>query len=50
MPWTETIDPQDDTFHRRTDDPYWNESSFVSFYVPERRISGVIYFHFCTDG
>ena len=46
MPWTETVDPQDDKFHRRTDDPYWNESSFVSFYVPERRISGVIYFHF----
>jgi hypothetical protein len=46
MPWTDAIDPVDDRFHKRTADPYWNESSFVTFYVPERRMMGVIYFHF----
>jgi hypothetical protein len=46
MPWTERIDPRDDLFHPRNDDPYWNESTFVTFYAPERRLSGVIYFFF----
>jgi hypothetical protein len=34
----------DDGFHPPTDDdPYWTETSWYSFYVPERRLSGALY-------
>ncbi len=29
-----------------TDDPYWNESSWFSFSLPERRLHGLIYYFF----
>jgi hypothetical protein len=38
-----TVD--DDLFHPRNDDPYWNESSFITFCVPERGINGLVYFY-----
>lgn len=34
----------DDGFHLPTDDdPFWTETSWYSFYVPERRLSGALY-------
>src|SRR3978361_1879022 len=30
--------PEDDTFHRASDDPYWFETNWWSLNVPERRI------------
>jgi hypothetical protein len=38
------IGREDDYFHQLSDDPYWNESSYFSFMVPERVLSGIIYF------
>lgn len=46
MGWSDTIDPNDDRFHQRNDDPWWNESSYLSFSIPERDTLGVLYFHF----
>ena len=37
--------PDDDRLHPRDDDPYWNESSWISVMVPERGIGGSIYFY-----
>jgi hypothetical protein len=42
------IRPQDDHFHKdiMTDSPYWNESAWFSFMIPERSLSGFVYmFH-----
>lgn len=39
------ISLEDDRFHRRNDDPYWNESSIIVFQIPERKIGGHIYFY-----
>ena len=36
--------PEDDQFHVRDDDPHWNESSWISFMIPERGLGGMIYF------
>ena len=39
-----TIGPQDDSFHLATnDDPWWIETNWFSFWVPERALSGTIY-------
>lgn len=46
MAWTTKIDPRDERFHPRTDDPWWNESSFISFRVPERNLMGMLYHYF----
>lgn len=46
MAWSGGVLPEDDQFHVRNDDPYWNESSYVSFSVPERGIQGMFYFYF----
>lgn len=37
--------PEDDSFahHGRSDDPFWNESSWFGFMVPERKIDGYFY-------
>jgi len=32
--------PEDDTYHRPLDDPFWFETTWWSFNVPERRIGG----------
>jgi hypothetical protein len=37
--------PEDDLFHPRDDDPYWNESSWIAFRIPERGIGGMIYYY-----
>jgi hypothetical protein len=39
------IRPEDDSFHHdiRTDDPFWNESGWFPFHVPERELSGFVY-------
>lgn len=39
------IDPTDDQFHPRNTDPHWNESAFFTFCVPERAVSGLVYFY-----
>ena len=39
------IKPEDDYFHPRSDSPYWNESSWIQFMVPERQIDGWAYFY-----
>lgn len=46
MPWTDVPSLEHEKFHRRNDDPYWNESSFVSFRIPERNLMGLIWFYF----
>jgi hypothetical protein len=39
--------PQADRFcTNRTGDPYWNESAWFSFSIPERKIHGLIYYFF----
>ena len=38
------IVPEDDHFHPRSDDPYWNESAWFAFNIPERSLSGFVYF------
>ena len=39
--------PQADRFcANRTNDPYWNESAWFSFSIPERKIHGLIYYFF----
>jgi hypothetical protein len=44
--YTEKVLPEDDRFHVRNDDPYWNESSYVSFIAPEHNLQGMLYFYF----
>ena len=46
MPWTATPDPIDERFHPGSDDPWWNESSFITFRVPERNLMGMHYHYF----
>lgn len=46
MTYTEKVMPTDDRFHVRNDDPYWNESSYVSFIAPEHNLQGMLYFYF----
>lgn len=33
----------DDYFHQRTDHPYWNESAWFNFNIPERSLNAFIY-------
>jgi hypothetical protein len=35
----------DDSFHPRSDDPWWNESAWFSFMAPERDLSGFVYLY-----
>jgi hypothetical protein len=37
------IVPQDDLLHRGSADPYWNESAWFGFTVPERSLTGWVY-------
>jgi hypothetical protein len=46
MAWSSTVNPADDRFHTRTEDPWWNESSFLTFRVPGRNLMGMLY-HYC---
>jgi hypothetical protein len=46
MPWTTDVDPADDLFHVRNEDPYWNESHLTTFRVPEANLMGTIYYYF----
>jgi hypothetical protein len=46
MSWTESVDPHDDLFHQTDADPYWNESTFISFHLPERNLLGLVYYYF----
>ncbi len=46
-----TVGAADEVFHDATDDPYWNESGWFGFNVPERDINGfVYYFHDVRTG
>ncbi|GAA5146426.1 hypothetical protein GCM10023321_05860 [Pseudonocardia eucalypti] len=39
------IRPEDDSFHPGSPDPYWNESAWFGFGVPERSMTGWVYFY-----
>lgn len=39
------IRPEDDSFHLGSPDPYWNESSWFGFNVPDRLMNGWVYFY-----
>src|SRR5271170_6697163 len=39
------IRPEDDHFHENDGDLSWNESAWFGFNVPERRLTGWIYFY-----
>lgn len=45
MVWTETATIADEHFHPRTDDPWWNEASFITFRIPERKLMGLLYYY-----
>src|SRR5277367_4043237 len=34
---------EDESFFRNSDNPYWNDSSFNGFSIPEREIDGWVY-------
>lgn len=40
-----TVRPEDDLFHDPGDDPFWNESAWFSLAIPERALSGWVYFY-----
>lgn len=37
------LTPADDHFHPRSDSPFWNESGWFSFQIPEREIDGWVF-------
>jgi hypothetical protein len=39
------ISPKDDQLHSRTSDPSWNESAWFGYEVPERELTGWVYFY-----
>lgn len=39
-----TIRPEDESFHPHAGDPYWNESCWIPFNIPERSLGGWVYF------
>jgi len=41
---TAPIDASDEVFHAAGDDPYWNESAWFGFAIPERAMNGFVYF------
>jgi hypothetical protein len=43
MAWSNTVSPEDERLHSRNADPWWNESSFTTFRVPERKLFGILY-------
>ena len=46
MAWSDVISTTDEVFHPRTDDPWWNEASYVTFRIPERELMVLLYFYF----
>ena len=46
MAWSATTAVTDEGFHPRTEDPWWNESSFLTFRIPERDLLAILYFYF----
>ncbi|HEY1973260.1 MAG TPA: hypothetical protein VGH89_35280 [Pseudonocardia sp.] len=43
MAWSNVISAADEGFHKATEDPWWNESSFTTFRIPERKLFGILY-------
>jgi len=39
------IEPEDDLLHPHSDDPYWNESTYIPILIPDDGIGGGVYFH-----
>lgn len=39
-----TIGASDEVFHEPTDDPHWNESGWFHFSIPERDLTGFMYY------
>jgi len=46
MGWSDQINVADEHFHERSSDPYWSENTLLGFDVPERNLSGFIYYYF----
>src|ERR1700730_14962811 len=46
MGWTDTINIEDEYFHKKSEDPYWSENTLLGFTVPERNLCGFIYYYF----
>jgi hypothetical protein len=46
MPWAETVDPTDHYLHETDGDPWWNESTFMSFRIPGRNVMVILYHYF----
>jgi hypothetical protein len=46
MAWSDVVSLDDEHFHPRTEDPWWNESSYFSFRLPERKLMGFVYNYF----
>lgn len=43
MAWSNEVSVEDDRLHPRSTDPWWNESSFTTFRIPERKLFGILY-------
>src|SRR6267142_6534282 len=37
------LTPEDDTFHPRNDDPWWTETVWFAWFVPDRKLVGYFY-------
>lgn len=46
MALSQKVSVEDERFHPGSADPWWNESSFITFRVPERDLLGILYFYF----
>lgn len=46
MPWADTVDPNDHYLHETNGDAWWNESTFMSFRIPERGLMVMLYHYF----
>src|SRR5262245_41022034 len=46
MAWTTKVDPTDESFHPRSANPWWGESSFITFRVPEGTLMRMLSHYF----
>jgi hypothetical protein len=46
MAWTDAVSDTDEGLHPRTDDPWWNESTYFGFVSPEHNLGSMIYYYF----
>lgn len=46
MAWKDDVSTQDEGLHPRTDDGWWNESTYFGFISKEHNLGGMIYYYF----